>query len=61
MGSTLNPIAVRTAKTLWSFGRSECNRSKKMFIEEHIVSLRCKPPMERRDKTENVELFPFSI
>ena len=24
----LNPIALRTAKTLWSFGRSECNRVK---------------------------------
>ena len=21
-----NPVALRTAKTLWSFGRSECNR-----------------------------------
>ena len=26
--SVLNPIAVRTAKTLWSFGCSECNRVK---------------------------------
>ena len=24
----LNPIALRTAKTLWSFGHSECNRVK---------------------------------
>ena len=24
----INPIALRTAKTLWSFGRSECNRVK---------------------------------
>ena len=23
-----NPIALRTAKTLWSFGHSECNRIK---------------------------------
>ena len=23
-----NPIALRTAKTLWSFGHSECNRVK---------------------------------
>ena len=22
----INPIALKTAKTLWSFGRSECNR-----------------------------------
>ena len=28
MGSTLNPIALRMAKTLWSFGHSECNRVK---------------------------------
>ena len=27
-GLALNPIALRTAKTLWSFGRSECNRVK---------------------------------
>ena len=25
-----NPIALRTAKTLWSFGHSECNRVKRM-------------------------------
>ena len=24
----LNPFALRMAKTLWSFGRSECNRVK---------------------------------
>ena len=24
----VNPIALRTVKTLWSFGRSECNRVK---------------------------------
>ena len=26
--SALNPIALRTAKTIWSFGRSECSRVK---------------------------------
>ena len=26
-----NPIALRNAKTLWSFGRSECNRVKMVF------------------------------
>ena len=26
--SLLNPIALRTAKTLWNFGRSEGNRVK---------------------------------
>ena len=28
----LNPIALRTAKTVWSFGRSECNRVTYTFI-----------------------------
>ena len=28
----LNPIALRTAKTLWSFGRSECNRVKELRV-----------------------------
>ena len=26
----LNPIALRTAKTLWSFGHSECNKVKRV-------------------------------
>ena len=28
MAQMLNPIALRMAKTLWSFGHSECNRVK---------------------------------
>ena len=30
-----NPIALRTAKTLWSFGLSECNRvnSRRVIIK----------------------------
>ena len=28
MGKQSNPIALRTAKTLWSFGHSECNSVK---------------------------------
>ena len=31
MGTTLNPIALRTAKTQWSFDRSECNGLKQEF------------------------------
>ena len=27
-----NPIALRTAKTLWSFGRSECNKVKHVIL-----------------------------
>ena len=26
-----NPFPLRTAKTLWSFGRSECNRVKSLY------------------------------
>ena len=29
-----NPIAVRMAKTLWSFGRSDCNR---VYFKEHLL------------------------
>ena len=28
-----NPFALRMAKTLWSFGRSECNRGKFMSVK----------------------------
>ena len=31
-----NPIALRTAKTLWSFGRSECNRVKHKYLCMHF-------------------------
>ena len=31
-----NPIALRTAKTLWSFGRSECNRIEETLTEEAL-------------------------
>ena len=30
--SLFNPIALRMAKTLWSFGYSECNRVKFCFL-----------------------------
>ena len=36
-GSTLNPIALRMAKTLWSFGCSECSRVKKRFLLDEQV------------------------
>ena len=33
MGPAVDPIALRTANTLWSFGHSECNRVKgKKFL-----------------------------
>ena len=28
----IKPIALRTAKTLWSFGRSECSRVKRSMV-----------------------------
>ena len=31
-----NPIALRMAKTIWSFGRSECNRIKKKSMQESV-------------------------
>ena len=30
--SVVNPIALRTAKTLWSFGGSECNRVERTML-----------------------------
>ena len=41
MKFALNPIALRTAKTLWSFGHSECNRVKGMnlLLEEVLYGL----------------------
>ena len=34
----INPIALRMAKTLWSFGRSECNRVKVVIcVHAHLI------------------------
>ena len=33
----VNPIALRTAKTLWSFGHSECNRVKRKCKFVYVV------------------------
>ena len=32
----VNPIALRMAKTLWSFGPSECNRVKYRPLRRHL-------------------------
>ena len=32
-----NPIALRTAKTLWSFGHSECNRVKIQLVNSQYL------------------------
>ena len=44
MESTLNPIALRKAKTLWSFGLSECNRvtainAQNWLLEDQVLFL----------------------
>ena len=39
---TLNPIALRTAKTLWSFGCSECNRVKGLKVKRMTLA-ECRP------------------
>ena len=53
MGSTLNPIALSMAKTLWSFGHSECNRVKeKNFLLDGQV-LQKLIPSEKEGKHEN--------
>ena len=44
---SFNPIALRMAKTLWSFGCSECNRVK------------CRPLMRRDAKLKTEELLPL--
>ena len=47
-GSTLNPFALRTTKTLWSFGHSKCNRlkGKNLLLWEKILLTRSKPFFE---------------
>ena len=35
----INPIAFRMAKTLWSFGHSECNRVKNHYRYDHTKEL----------------------
>ena len=38
-GDRFNPIALKVAKTLWSFDRSECKRGK----TEEAMDLSCDP------------------
>ena len=46
--STLKPIALRRAKTLRSFGPSECNRvkGKNLLLRERILSFKSRPVNE---------------
>ena len=50
MASAINPIALRIAKTLWSFGYSECNRAKEKNLL--LMELREDPHFERRKNYE---------
>ena len=43
----INPTALRTAKTIWSFGRSECIRVKQGPFQ-HITTHSHLPFMERQ-------------
>ena len=49
-----NPIALRLAKTLWSFGLSECNRVKgrTLLVGELILPFK-KGPLSRGEENEN--------
>ena len=61
-----NPIALRTAKTQWSFGCSECNRVKeKQFVTSCLGLLMRKYFLKRvysRNKfTPRQENFPLKV
>ena len=44
----LNPIALRTVKTLWSFGHSECNRVKDLiFLHNYTFKRKILRTLER--------------
>ena len=47
----VNPDALRTAKTLWSFGCSECNRVKSdsncAIVVAFMVAINCKSKFSR--------------
>ena len=54
IGSTLNPIALRMAKTLWSFDRSECNRVKE-FANARVNSFPLESTLtEKGGKNESI-------
>ena len=64
--STLNPIALITAKTLLSFGRCECNRVKEFFPKEEILSFESCPPLRREEKMKLsdfhiLKLYPLTL
>ena len=48
-----NPIALRMAKTLWSFGHSECNKVKERTAPEGVNSFPSVMTAIEEDKCEN--------
>ena len=54
--ANLNPIALRTAKTLWSFGCSECNRvnRKEITLQHSQIQKRKKYKNVYADTCQNV-------
>ena len=74
VGSTLNPIALRLARLLWSFGCSECSRvnpivlrmakGKNFLLEQEIFSFKSKRFLKGQvfnqgSKLEATKLPPF--
>ena len=63
------PIPPRTAKTLWSFGRSECKRGKFLIAKEPTFlyqTRQCRPlkkgpPRERERERERESPLPPSL
>ena len=52
----LNPVALRTAKTLWSFGRSECNRVNETILYDAVLEIVRAP--ENWVNWDNYGIFP---
>ena len=60
----INPIALRKAKTLWSFGLSECNRVKVYNMENSKISVDPDEvahyePSHLKLHCLQIQLFPF--
>ena len=53
----MNPIALRKAKTLWSFGSSECNRVKKTEANMKLKELF---PLNRTHSPVSLKVFTQS-
>ena len=63
IGSAVNPIALRTAKTpLWSFGCFECNRVKgKIFSSSRTPNLAAVGNGARTAEFLPLKMYPFTL